>query len=111
MPDTNPLPPTDPVSRIEERLDHVITVLDHMNRRDKWRTVGGFIKGAVTIIPTLILLLSSVYLYLYGSDLIQYLIKETTAQTQQQMQQSFIDQLMQGAKLPSGSSFQVQDRR
>lgn len=110
MPDTNPTP-TDPVSRIEERLDQMISLLDHMNRRDKWRTVGGFIKGAVTVIPTLILLLSSVYLYLYGSDLIQYLIKETTAQTQQQVQQSFIDQFMKGVEMPTSGTFEVQNRR
>lgn len=109
MPDTNPQTPTDPASRIEERLDHMIRLLDHMNRRDKWRTIGGFIRGTVMIIPTVLILLSSVYLYLYGSDLIQELIKQTTQQASEQVQQGFINQLLQNS--PSPSTFQVQDRR
>jgi hypothetical protein len=50
-----------------------------------------------------------VYLYLYGSDLIQELIKQTTQQASEQVQQGFIDQLLQNS--PSPSTFQVQNRR
>ncbi len=114
MPDTNPTPlQTTTEERIEGKLDQLISLLDHMNRRDKWRTIGGFFRGSVLIIPTLLILLSSIYLYLYGTDLIQYLIKETTSQASQQVQNSFMDQFLGGTKSTSSSSptFGVQDRR
>ncbi len=105
MPETNtpptvPTPAADPVGSIDARLDRMIEILDHMNRRDRWRTIGGFIRGLVVIIPTLVIILSSIYLYLYGSDLVQTFIQETTNQAAQQAQESFMDRMLEGFQMP-----------
>ncbi|MBP9750489.1 MAG: hypothetical protein KBC95_01440 [Candidatus Peribacteraceae bacterium] len=105
MPETNtppalPTPATDPVGSIDARLDKMIEILDRMNRRDRWRTIGGFFRGAVVIIPTLVIILSSIWLYFYGSNLVQDFIQQTTNQAAEQAQESFMDRMLEGFQIP-----------
>lgn len=105
MPDTNiqpaePTPQTDPVGSIDMRLDKMIEILERMNRRDKWRTIGGFLRGLIVVIPTLVIILSSIWLYFYGSNLVQDFIQQTTNQAAQQAQESFMDRMLEGFQMP-----------
>jgi hypothetical protein len=105
MPDTNiqpaaPTPQADPVGSIDARLDTMIAILERMNRRDKWRTIGGFVRGLIVVIPTLVIILSSIWLYFYGSSLVQDFIQQTTNQAAQQAQESFMDRMMGSFQAP-----------
>ncbi len=60
MPAAKPTPPTTQQS-LESKLDQIILHLEKMDKRDKWRTVGGFFKFCITIIPLILLLGSGWY--------------------------------------------------
>lgn len=56
---------------IEEQLTDIRTMLHRMDRRDRWRTIGGFVRTLIGLVPVVILLLSMLYVYRYGDALIE----------------------------------------
>jgi hypothetical protein len=66
----------------DDRLDVIITYLRRMDRRDKWRTVGGFFRGLVSLIPIILLLWGTYYLYENSDEILTKITQETVKQTQ-----------------------------
>ena len=64
----------------ENKLDRVVEILEMMNRRDRARTLAGFFRGLVSLIPLIILLWSTWYFYAHGADLIKMISSEAAKQ-------------------------------
>lgn len=67
-------------SPIEEKVERILTILNQINRRDRWRTVGGFFRSVISMIPLLLFLGSLWYLYAYGDVLLERLTYEAVKQ-------------------------------
>ncbi len=61
----------DPVS-IQDQLDLMLEYERRMDRRDKIRTVGSFIRGCISLLPTAIILYSFYLAYTNVDLLLQY---------------------------------------
>ncbi len=81
--------PEPPVTK-EDKLDVIIDYLDRMNRRDRLRTVGGFFRGLLGVVPLVVLLGSLWYLAENGDQLLQK-IAATAAQQAMQATSSGTD--------------------
>lgn len=66
-------PPITHDMSMEQKMDMVIAYLHRMDRRDHWRTIGGFFRGVLTLLPILIFLLSAWYFYMHGTEFLQEL--------------------------------------
>jgi len=64
----------------EELLELMLIHMQNMDRRDKLRTIGGFFKGLLAIIPIAILLLSTWYFYTHKDTLMQDMTKQIMTQ-------------------------------
>lgn len=58
-----------PKQTTDDKLDHIIALLEKMNSRDRLRTIGGFIRGILGLIPIAILIFSIWYFYQFGDEL------------------------------------------
>jgi len=63
-----------------DKLDQILTHLSQLNRRDRLRTIGGFIKGVITIIPVVILIGGIWYAYKYGDQLLEKIAQQAAKQ-------------------------------
>jgi len=86
--------PSDPQS-IESKLDEIVMLMHAMNRRDRLRTMGGFFRGLISIIPIAILAWSTWYFIAHGEELMNRITKQAAEQAQQsvQLDGSFMEQL------------------
>jgi len=57
MEDSNSKSPT-----VDEQLEHIVTYLHHLDRRDRIRTIGGFVRAIISILPVFVFLYSAWYL-------------------------------------------------
>ena len=80
---------------MEERVDKIVHYLEKMDRRDRWRTIGGFIKGVIGFVPIIVTLASIWYLYAHGADLMKQIAQEAAKQAASYTQQSGGDVLKQ----------------
>ncbi|MBI5156235.1 hypothetical protein HZA45_03105 [Candidatus Peregrinibacteria bacterium] len=87
-------PPSHPTT-IDEKLDRIVTHLDHMNRRDKLRMWGSLIHGIIGFIPTLILLGTVWYVYNNASNLLTTMASEAAKQAAVYSESSFTKQFQQ----------------
>lgn len=71
----------------EELLELVLAHMQNMDRRDYWRTVGGFFQGFFTMIPMLLFLVSTWYLYAYRDTILQNITEQVTTQISHMMPQ------------------------
>lgn len=55
----------------EDKLDRIVTILEMMNRRDRARTVAGFFRGLLNLIPLLLVIWSAWYFYAHGDELLK----------------------------------------
>ncbi|GEM_PF-1536825 len=69
------------LGEVQDRLDMVLLYLHNMDRRDKWRTRGGFLRGLISIIPVLIAVWAAWYFYMYGDILMKKLTMEVVRQS------------------------------
>jgi len=67
--------------------------LQRMDARDRMRTIGGFFKGILTIIPIAFLLLSSWYFYEHADELMQK-IAAAAANEAQKASESQVDKMI-----------------
>lgn len=79
---------------INRRLETIIDYLERMNKRDRWRTIGGFFRSLIALIP-LILLLWSTWYFLEHSEEIMTKIIEQTAQAASKQTQTMNENLVQ----------------
>ncbi|MCF7844846.1 MAG: hypothetical protein K9M03_03405 [Kiritimatiellales bacterium] len=69
-----------PPKNTDEKLDAILGHLAAMDRRDRLRTIGGFIKGMISLIPIIILVASMWYMYEYGDQLLEKIAKQAAKQ-------------------------------
>lgn len=67
----------------DERLDLIIEYMRRMDRRDKMRSVGGFINSLIRLIPLAIFVWSTWYFYQNGDDIMRNLTKQAAQQAAQ----------------------------
>lgn len=67
-------------ARTDEKLDRIIAILDRMNRRDRLRTIGGFLRGILGLIPIAILLGSVWYVVAHGDDVLRKITEQAARQ-------------------------------
>ena len=73
---------------IEEKLNNILDTLERLDRRDRWRTIGGFIKGALGLVPLGIFLWFLWYGVTYSDQLLQKLISMTAQEVNKSTQQN-----------------------
>lgn len=86
------LPPPESDS---DRLDQILFHLRRMDRRDRWRTVGGFFRSIITIIPVLLVIASAWYFYRYSDQILEKISAQAAQQAAKFAQPRDGDQLMQ----------------
>jgi hypothetical protein len=69
----------------EELLELLLVHMQNMDRRDYWRTIGGFFKGVLTLIPMILFLVSTWYIYAYRDTILQQITTQVTTQMQSMM--------------------------
>lgn len=64
----------------EELLEMVLYYIQRMEKRDKWRTIGGTIRSLIMLIPVILLVGSSWYFYEHSDEVIKMITKSMTEQ-------------------------------
>ena len=64
----------------EELLELILVHMQNMDKRDHWRTIGGFFRGLLSLVPVLLFLASTWYVYAYRDTLLENMTKEITTQ-------------------------------
>jgi len=78
-----------------EKMDMILLYLHRMDRRDKLRTIGGFFRGMLGLIPLVLLLWSTWYFIEHGEEFMQQITSEAVKQSAAYSQDSMMDQLEQ----------------
>lgn len=78
----------------EDKLDRIVTILDRMNRRDRLRTIGGFIRGVFSIIPIIIVVFFTWYTIKYGDQLLEKITSMAAQQAGKVAQQNAVSDFM-----------------
>ncbi len=79
----------------EEKLEEILLHLRRMDARDRVRTWGGFFRGIITLIPTLVFLWGTWYFVQHGDELMSKVAKiaaEQAAAVTQMGTKNFMDQ-------------------
>jgi len=79
----------------EEKLDQIVAILDRMNRRDRLRTIGGFIRGVFNLIPVVIVVFFTWYTIKYGDQLLQKITSMAAEQAGKVAQQNAVSDFME----------------
>jgi len=84
----------------DERLDIIIEHLRRIDHRERWRTIGGFVRGVLGLIPIIIFLAAAWYTVKYGDTLLQKISAMAADQAGQMIQRNagIVDQLNQFIK-------------
>jgi len=72
---TKPMPKS-----TNDKLDEIIEHLRLMDKRDRLRTIGGFIKGIIGLIPIIVLIGSIWWAYKYGDQLLEKIAQQAAKQ-------------------------------
>lgn len=64
----------------EDKIDIIIQHLENIDRRDKLRMRAGFIKGLISIIPTIAFIAGIWYFYQYGDEVMAKIAKTAAEQ-------------------------------
>lgn len=78
----------------EDKLEKIIVILEKMNRRDRWRTIGGFIRGIFSLIPIVIVIFLTWYTIKYGDLLLQKITSMAAEQAGRVAQQNALSDFM-----------------
>lgn len=78
---------------VAEKLDMILIYLHRMDRRDKLRTVGGFFRGMLGLIPLALLLWSTWYFIEHGDEFMKQITTEAVKQSAEYSQGSMMEQL------------------
>ena len=79
--------PSDVKKTVDEQLESIVQHLQRMDRRDRLRTWGGFVRSIIGLIPLAISLFTLWYLYQYGDQVLRDIFEEASKQTTKQLQQ------------------------
>ncbi|MFA5800413.1 MAG: hypothetical protein WC840_05665 [Candidatus Peribacteraceae bacterium] len=100
------MPPKNPVTAttVEAKLDEIVLHLRRLDRRDRMRTIGGFIRGFLALIPLLLLLWSVWYFIQHGDEIMKKIADQaasSAAEFTQQKGQGLLDQLKKEYSYPN----------
>lgn len=90
-------------STIETKLDEIIEHLRRIDKRDRLRMWGGFVRSMIAIIPLLFFLWSIWYFYEHGDDLMKQIANiaaQSAAEATKNQGQGFFDEMMQQYSVP-----------
>lgn len=68
-----------------DQLEKILEHLDRMDRRDRLRMWAGFFRGIIGLIPIAVLLVSTWYCYVYGAQILEFVINQATSATVKNM--------------------------
>ena len=86
-----------PPQTLEQKLDQIILHLEKLDKRDRWRTIGGFFRFLINLIPLALLLLGSWYFVNHTSEFIKMMTDQaakSAATFTKTESTSIFDQLM-----------------
>jgi len=58
-------------SSTDNKLDTIIEALDKINKRERWRMVGGFFRGIIGLLPVIVMLAGLWYAYEYSDQILE----------------------------------------
>lgn len=82
-------------SSTDEKLELIVHYLHRMDRRDRLRTVGGFARGILGLIPLALLIWSFWYFTQHGDEFMENITREAVRQSAEYSQGSLMEQLEQ----------------
>ncbi|OIO53041.1 hypothetical protein AUJ46_06020 [Candidatus Peregrinibacteria bacterium CG1_02_54_53] len=77
-----------------DALEEILTILRRMDRREKLRTIGGFIRGIFSLIPIVIVIFFTWYTIKYGDQLLQKITSMAAEQAGRVAQQNAVSDFM-----------------
>ena len=86
---------------MEEKLDLIIEHLYNLDRRDRLRTYGGFLRAMLSLIPLIIFLWSTWYIIEHGEELMKRITMEAASSAAEYTKgsgQGVLDELMKKYK-------------
>lgn len=89
---------------IEAKLDEVVEHLRRLDRRDRLRTIGGFVRSLFAIIPLIFFLWSAWYLVQHGDELMKKIANtaaSSAADYTKQNTKSLYDEILNRYKIPA----------
>lgn len=89
---TKPTPDT-----VEGKLDEILVYLDRLDRRDRLRTWGGFIRGIIALIPIIILIWTTWYFFAHADEMMAKITRYAAEQAAGMAQPN--DEIMQQFRL------------
>lgn len=90
--DTDPPTPQTAGLSTDDKLDMIVMYLHRMDKRDHWRTIGGFFRSMIAIIPILIFIWSTVYFLQHGTEIIKEITDQSVKSAASYSQQGLMDQ-------------------
>ncbi|MFH0851248.1 MAG: hypothetical protein V1876_00670 [Candidatus Peregrinibacteria bacterium] len=88
------MPPSLPKTPPPDSLEQILTILKRMDRRERWRTIGGFIRGILSLIPIVIVVFFTWYTIKYGDQLLQKITSMAAQQAGKVAQQNAVTDFM-----------------
>ena len=65
----------------DDKLDQILHHLAAMDKRDRLRTWGGFIKGIIGLVPAIVFIWGMWYFYQHGDDIMAKIAKTAAEQS------------------------------
>jgi len=65
---------------VDEMLEEILKHLHNLDRRDRWRTIGGFFRGILGLIPIAITVYAVWYLWQHGDELLAKIAQQAAEQ-------------------------------
>jgi ATP-dependent Zn protease len=88
---------------VEEKLDEILEHLRKLDNRDRWRTIGGFFKFLISVIPVILLLWSAWYFVQHGDEIMKQIANtaaSSAADYTKQNTKSLYDDIMNKYNIP-----------
>ena len=83
-----PKPATPPPPSTDQKLDRIVDILELMNKRDKMRTWGGFVRNILHFIPLIILIWSVWFTYAHWDEMLLEISRSAAEQSAAMMQRT-----------------------
>jgi hypothetical protein len=83
MPAKNPVT----VTTVEEKLDEIILHLQRLDRRDRLRTIGAFLRSLLSIVWILLIVWSGWYFVAHWSDIMKQVANQAASSAAEYTQQ------------------------
>lgn len=65
------MPKTSPSTTVDDKLDAIIEELRKINKRERWRMVGGSLRSIIGLLPIIIMLAGAWYAFEYSDQILE----------------------------------------